>query len=127
MHMMNLLFNVSEQLQIYVLTTVQRFWKFIIETNRDSLIDHPEAINSLVISLSSENADLVYPACGAVLNTSMDNESVQLELVNREAMIQLTKIVKQSVRTNEFPENTCGMAIRAISNLVETGILEVLT
>jgi hypothetical protein len=43
------------------------------EPNRDILCENEEAVNALALTLTSENHDVVYTACGAVLNTSMDN------------------------------------------------------
>jgi hypothetical protein len=93
-----------------------------LEDNRDLFIEHAKSVNALVLTLSSDNPDVVYTACGAILNTSMDNETLQIVLIANNAMKELTRIIRQSTRAKEFSNNTCGMAIRAISNLVETGL-----
>lgn len=105
------------------------FYFLFKEANRDLLVEHAGAVAALVSTLTSENPDVAYPACGAILNTSMDNgiyipyvEPLQIALLKHDALPNLTRIVKLSLNGQEYSKISCGMAIRAISNLVETGL-----
>ncbi|KAL5034970.1 hypothetical protein BDV3_004459 [Batrachochytrium dendrobatidis] len=95
------------------------------ESNRDIIGELKGAASSVVLPLSSVNSLVIQTACGALVNISMDNEFIQTEMVNADAISLLLKLLDKVDVTpcaDEALENAFPSAIRALSNLVEPEI-----
>nr|KAJ3419462.1 hypothetical protein HK105_006932 [Polyrhizophydium stewartii] len=92
------------------------------EGNRDIIVELPDAASSLVAPLSSRNTALLHTACGALVNISMDNETMQTALLNAGALVRLLDVLGKAGATpssDERLEAAFPAAIRALSNLLE--------
>ncbi|KAJ3286654.1 Rap1 GTPase-GDP dissociation stimulator 1 [Borealophlyctis nickersoniae] len=93
------------------------------ESNRDIVLETPDAIKHLVAGLKSENRTVLTTACGALLNISMDNEPVQVEALNAGALPRVMHLIQLSTdqATAEAYADVGVAAIRLLSNIVESG------
>ncbi|KAI9331968.1 armadillo-type protein [Obelidium mucronatum] len=100
------------------------------EDNRDALLDIPNGIQAVASCLDSDDTRLLQIACGALLNISMDNESVQVQAIAADGVKRLLRIVKLSTNENSDPKyaSLASSSISALSNLleVEPGIKDLL-
>ncbi|KAJ3055918.1 Rap1 GTPase-GDP dissociation stimulator 1 [Rhizophlyctis rosea] len=101
------------------------------EHNREIILETPNAIQTLVASLNSQNPPVLITTCGALLNISMDNEPLQTEALSAGALHKALDLVHFSTDdTTATRYAGVGVAaIRLISNLVEPekGVEELLS
>ena len=74
------------------------------------------------MALSSDNVTVHYTACGAILNTSMENEPLQCALLSFGVLEKLKALLLRAHQSDFVSKESTiyGMALRAISNMVET-------
>ncbi|KAJ3241821.1 Rap1 GTPase-GDP dissociation stimulator 1, partial [Chytriomyces hyalinus] len=91
------------------------------EDNRDALLDIKDSIKFVMQCLDSNDAQLLKITSGALLNISMDNESVQTEVLACGGAERMIKAI--SLTTNEGTEKEYGALasslITTLSNLLE--------
>lgn len=84
-------------------------------------------------ALDPTDNDIQYNACGAVLNCSMDNgkqmlnlEPLQVTFLAHNVLGKLNMILNPALTSLNADDKTLtkyGMAIRIVSNLIETGLI----
>ncbi|KAI8843942.1 armadillo-type protein [Chytriomyces cf. hyalinus JEL632] len=91
------------------------------EDNRDALLEIKDSINFVTQCLDSTDAQLLKITSGALLNISMDNESVQTEVLACGGAERMIKAI--ALTTNEGTEKEYGALasslITTLSNLLE--------
>ncbi|TPX39303.1 hypothetical protein SeMB42_g06383 [Synchytrium endobioticum] len=91
------------------------------ETNREIVLDTKDSISNIVRCLNSRNSQLLAIVCGALLNISMDNEPVQVEILNAGGLTLLLNLIRlgTDVATRRSYAGIGPVAIKVLSNLVE--------
>ncbi|TPX38360.1 hypothetical protein SmJEL517_g00347 [Synchytrium microbalum] len=97
------------------------------ETNREIVLDTKDSINNIVRCLNSRSSQLLNIVCGALLNISMENEPVQVEILNAGGLTLLLNVIKlgTDVSTRRSFRGIGPVAIKVLSNLVEAGKLSI--
>ncbi|KAJ3028135.1 UNVERIFIED_CONTAM: Rap1 GTPase-GDP dissociation stimulator 1 [Siphonaria sp. JEL0065] len=91
------------------------------EDNRDALLEIPDGIKAVSSCLDSDDPRLLQIACGALLNISMDNESVQLQVIASSGVQRLLRLTVLSTKDQPDPKytNLASSSITTLSNLLE--------
>ena len=102
---------------------------FDFDKNRDNLYDTDNAISGMVACLvnSTGNKELRHCCLASILNVSMDNEPIELEIVERGGMGALLDIIKSGAQTvfiDKDPEeyDDAFLALQLLSSIIECGI-----
>jgi hypothetical protein len=102
---------------------------FDFDKNRDHLYDTENAISGMVACLvdSFDKRELRHCCLASLLNVSMDNEPIELEIVERGGMGALLNIIRtgaNSVFVNKDPGEyeDAFLALQLLSSIVECGM-----
>ncbi|KAI8853108.1 armadillo-type protein [Chytridium lagenaria] len=100
------------------------------ESNRDFLYEVPKGIAAVTLCLKSTEASILHTVCGGLLNISMDNEPIQVEVIASQGLKYLMDIISkgsQGPLASKYKPFVAS-AIRTLGNLIEIeqGIQELL-
>ncbi|KAJ3219756.1 hypothetical protein HDU67_009568 [Dinochytrium kinnereticum] len=101
------------------------------ETNRDYLFEVPQSVAAVAICLKSTETSILHTVCGGLLNISMDNEPIQIEVVASHGLNYMLDIITKGTEgpTASKYKPFVPPCIRTLSNVLEIdqGIQELIS
>ncbi|KAJ3357517.1 Rap1 GTPase-GDP dissociation stimulator 1 [Entophlyctis luteolus] len=113
--------NAKDELILQILRSLGNMC-FDNDENREALAELDGALAAATKCLSSANKSVVNVACGALLNISMDNEVVQLQIVEANGVEGLLHLFESAIDNLSDRANfaLASSALTTLANLLET-------